>query len=399
MKDLRNWVTDMSHKYPIYHLYAPAGSGKTAIARTLADTFSRFNHLSRKYLLASFFFSRTVEGRNGTANFISTIAYQVAINLPSALRFIREAIDQDPSLPSRSLLTQLHSLILNPLRQAGQQATALEKTSWPRLIVLDGLDECFGEDAQINILNSVTELARSCPFPLAIFVSCRPELHIRSAFRTGLLNELSWQICLSNQYESNHDIRLFLVAEFKNIREAHSNIQEIPQDWPDSETVEMLVRKSSGHFIYAAVVIQYVKVLYDNPINRLKVVYGLAENHDDEKPFAQLDALYLHILDSIKTRHRPVVMAVLRFILALECPVPAWILPFDECTLKYGVAGLTDILIQFTSNNLTFIHASFSDFLLQRNRAGQHYVDLGQACATVAILLFDNLVNLRKSTL
>jgi len=398
MKDLRHWVTDMNHEYPIYHLYAPAGSGKTAIARTLADTFSGFNHLFRKHLLASFFFSRTAEGRNSTANFITTLAYQVAINLPLAQPFVRGAIDRDPSLPSRNLSTQLRSLIFNPLRLACQQASALEQASWPRLIVLDGIDECFGEDAQINILDAVTELAKSRSFPLAIFLSCRPELHIRSAFRMGPLNELSQQISLSNQYESEHDIRLFLVNKFKDIRKAHSRIQEIPQDWPDSETIEVLVKKSSGHFIYASVVIKYVKALDDNPIDRLKVVRGLAETRDDEKPFAQLDTLYLHILDSVKPRHRPVVMDVLRFILALECPVPACILPFDEATLSYGVAGLNDILIQFTMNNLTFLHASFSDFLLQRNRAGEHYVDLGQARVTIGILLFNNFVNPRKST-
>jgi len=91
-------------------------------------------------------------------------------------------------------------------------------------------------------------------------------------------------------------------------------------------------------------------------------------------------------------------MDVLRFILALKDPVPTCILPFDEATLKYGVAGLNDILIH-TSNNLTFFkHASLCDFLLQRSRAGQYCVDLDQARATVAILSFDNLMNPCKFT-
>jgi len=128
------------------------------------------------------------------------------------------------------------------------------------------------------------------------------------------------------------------------------------------------------------------------------ILCGLAESHDHEKPFALLDTLYLHILDSFKARHRPVVMDVLRFILALKDRVPTCILPFDGATSKYGVAGLNDILIH-TSNNLTsFNHASLCDFLLQRSRAGQYCVDLDQARAAVAILLFDNLTNPCKFT-
>ena len=56
MKDLFNWVESDYQNHPIYHLYAPLGSGKTTIAKTLSDHFSKRDEHSNKLLLASFFF-------------------------------------------------------------------------------------------------------------------------------------------------------------------------------------------------------------------------------------------------------------------------------------------------------------------------------------------------------
>ena len=401
MKDLCDWVKNNDRGHPIYHLYAPAGSGKTAIARTLADTFSvGDDQNSQKHLLATFFFSRTVESRNNARHFITTIAYQIAINIPSASHFMSEAIDQDPSLLSRDLMFQMHVLILNPLKRACESASEDEKAAWPKLIVLDGLDECSGKDAQANILDAVSELANCRPLPLAIFLSCRPEIHIRTAFQAGALRYLSQKICLSNNYDTEDDIRFFLVSSFKNIREVHSGICQIPPSWPDPATIESLVHKASGHFVFASVVINYVKVLDDNPIKRLEIVCGLAECND-EKPFAQLDALYSHILDSIKSTHRDIVAAVFSCILARsEVPTALLnpILVLDQVRMKYGLASLVGILVEYfgyEQRYVKFLHASFSDFLSDKDRSGKHYIAQNQAHATVSIHLLDHLRNRR----
>ncbi|KAH7232413.1 hypothetical protein B0J15DRAFT_355321, partial [Fusarium solani] len=61
----------------IFWLSGPAGTGKSTIARTLADFFAAENQL-----VAGYFFKRGEEGRNGTARFFPTIASQLVDKIP-----------------------------------------------------------------------------------------------------------------------------------------------------------------------------------------------------------------------------------------------------------------------------------------------------------------------------
>ena len=417
MKDLVKWVEDIERHPPIYHLYAPAGSGKTAIAKTLSDHFSDPGYPSNMRLLASFFFSRTVEGRNSAQRFIATIAYQVAVNLPCTKSHILEAVQNNPAIFDNDLQTQMHKLILEPLRKAPKNPIqAGDEASWPRLLVIDGLDECNGEETQVKILDVISDLAHRMP-SLAIFLSCRPEIHIRRAFQElVLLNRLSIKICLSDEYHTAGDIRLFLESKFQEIREAHANYMTFPSDWPGKETLDVLVSKSSGHFIYASVVTKYIGALDDNPIERLSIVLGLAENVD-EKPFIQLDALYMRILESIKPKHLPIIKDAFSFALepSLSPIAPseriymAAPLLLDEDDLRVALAKLHGVLINFFiapfnevhvdfpfplsrcfhGVRVDFLHSSFSDFLLDNDRSGVYHISVTGAHTNIAVYIID----------
>ena len=79
------------YTYPIIWLHGPAGSGKSAIQRTIAQLLHE-----RGLLLASFFFFRTAAGRNSANNFIATIAYQVVLVITATLPHIEQAIARNP---------------------------------------------------------------------------------------------------------------------------------------------------------------------------------------------------------------------------------------------------------------------------------------------------------------
>ena len=402
-KDLIEWVQNIERRHPICHLYAPAGSGKTAIAKTLSDHFSDFEACSHRYLLASFFFSRTIEGRNNAQRFIATIVYQVAVNLPCTKQFVVEAVLNDPAIFDKDLRTQMEKLILEPLSKACplpiQAEREAERLRWPRLLVIDGLDECRGEETQVEILSIISDLAHRRPFPLAIFISCRPEIHIRRAFQElDLLNRLSINISLSNEYSSKDDIRLFLESKFAEIREAHSENMTFSSDWPGKEILNALVRKSSGHFIYASVVANYVGMNDDNPVKRLRVVLGLAESVSDEKPFTQLDTLYMRILESIRPKHLPIITDAFSFSLepALWPEQPGRIskLLLDEPDLRVGLAKLKGILVDFSlipflGFHVTFLHSSFIDFLLDSDRSGKYHISVAEAHANIAVYILN----------
>jgi len=402
-KDLVKWIENVERQYPIYYLHAPAGSGKTAIAKMLADHCDYPN--SHKKLLASFFFSRTVQGRNNAQQLITTIAFQMAINIPSTAPFIAKAVLQDPAVFRKDLFSQLKNLIIQPLGDACQSAPQDQPKNWPQLIIIDGLDECIGEPkdtAQIQVLQVIARLARySQLFPFAILLSCRPETHIKREFQDHPLAKMSIKVSLSNKYDSDQDIRHFLSSEFRNIRSMHSRVVKLPSDWPGQDVIDFLVKKSSGHFIYPAVVIKYVRVSNKNPIDRLKVVMGLAKQSNDEKPFAQLDALYLHILESIEAEHRTTAMEVFGFTLAVSDSNRVQRLSMPDSTFnpiprlrnddwKYSLLNLEDILIKFLNNGLVkFLHDSLSDFLLDPIRSGKFHINLGNAHATIATHTID----------
>ena len=59
--------------------------------------------------------------------------------------------------------------------------------------------------------------------------------------------------------------------------------------------MEQLVQKSSGQFIYASTVIRYVASIRHKPVDRLDIILGIRPPQRD-LPFAELDALYTHIL-------------------------------------------------------------------------------------------------------
>lgn len=398
-KDLIQWVENMQRRHPIYYLHAPVGSGKTAIAKTLADHFSDPKHSYRRYLLASFFFSRYVEGRNNARRLIATIAYQIAINLPRAAPFIAKALIRDPNIVNLELQAQMHTLILEPLRKACQEAPVTERANWPRLLVIDGLDECQEQETQVGVLQVVSELAEYQPLPLAIFISCRPELVIRGEFQTEHLNKSSLQVSLPEEYKSEDDIRYFMNSKFKEIRDAHIKNTgiEFPPIWPGDQIVDMLVRKSSGHFIYPSVVVKYVGASDDNPVKRLDNVCGLPDNNDGENPFTQLDALYTHILASIKDTHLPTVVDAFSFAL-----VPSLLRPpdgidstsyflVDEAELRTSLANLQGVLVMLSSIQesigTTFLHASFSDYLQDINRSGKYCISIAEAHANIVMYL------------
>ena len=130
----------------IMWVYGPAGSGKSAIAQTIAEMCE-----DKMILLASFFFSRNDPSRSNVKPLIATIAYQITLNLPHVREGILGAIERDPLIFSKSLAVQFKSLIVAPLQPLVEAGFFKEPTSH-HLVIIDGLDECSDPKVQQNIV-------------------------------------------------------------------------------------------------------------------------------------------------------------------------------------------------------------------------------------------------------
>jgi len=288
LKKIMDWVKDPNKVALILWLYGPAGAGKSAIAQTIAELLEKAGLLA-----AAFFFSRNAAGRSTKAPLVATLAYQLIISIPEIRAHVLEALEEDPALFSRSIEAQIEALMVKPLNAvATDKALAPILLSRPRLIILDGLDECRTTSAQTQILNALSTAVKHLRIPLCFLIASRPEQDIRQAFNDqNGLGSLSLSIALDDTYQPDDDIRVFLESTFDEIKQKHPSKAHFPTSWPSLEDIRRLVKKSSGQFIFASTVARYVNSHRHWPPDRLKVIFGQSDP-GQETPFAELDSLY-----------------------------------------------------------------------------------------------------------
>ncbi|KAF9043295.1 hypothetical protein BJ165DRAFT_1545564 [Panaeolus papilionaceus] len=291
----KDWTKRGSSR--ILWLYGSAGAGKSAVAQTLSEWLREGDNLA-----ASFFFSRTAPAdshRGHEGRFVSTIAYQLVQSIPGLRLYVEQIIDRSPSVFNLTLKEQVLTLIIGPMGRFINEKPSDEASpcTFPRIIVVDGLDECE-ESGQEQVLEAIATLVgHEDVFPSSVFLSSRPDLVIRSWFSALHATHplLTQSVSLLDECDSDHDIKIFVEDEGAKIRQSHPFKSQIPIDWPTLILVEEIVRRACGQFIYASTVMKYVKHLRDHPDRRLGDILQntIPESHH---PYVELDALYLHIL-------------------------------------------------------------------------------------------------------
>ena len=373
------WIQAIEESEDVLWLYGSAGAGKSAIAQTIAEMCAELG-----LIVASFFFSRASQSRNNEKRLISSIAYQLAISIPETRSYIESAVQVDPAIFDRSLETQINSLIIRPLENAYDDVDAAVAKQWPRLIIIDGLDECDGPSIQSSIIRLLSTALRHIQIPLILLVASRPEPHILNTFNFLIKSEsqFSRHIVLDDSYEPDADIREFLVSRFKEIKENHRLAVYIPVSWPSEEIVDRLVRKSSGQFIYASTVMKYLNSPKHRPMKRLDVILGLIPVVGD-MPYKELDALYSHIFSCVEDLGTT--LKILEFLFfgyesRLTPGSVAILLRLDEEDVYLHLSELHSILyIPPPPNTVNFeirpSHASLQDFLVDKLRSGKYHLD------------------------
>ena len=398
LEHLLAWATALTYTYPIIWLHGPAGAGKSAILRTIAEML-----YNRQLLLASFFFFRTAPGRNNSDNFIPTIAYQLNKNTSSAIRsHIADAIERDPLIFSLSLWDQAQALIVSPIL-AHCHDPSFDRS--PRIIIVDGLDECRDPEKQCEILQVLCRVIQELPISIAILVASRPEHHIRDTFDFGELNKLSSRLSLDNCYEPDADIERYLKDRFDMIRTSHPQRSILPSPWPTKEIMDKLVAKASGQFIYASTVDKFVSSNRYNPTKRLNIILGTIDA-GALKPFEQLDILYSTIFLTINPEDLDRTLRLLGVLLVpLQPELPditlsttflplrsVWspqiveglleLEPGDVRTLLFDLESL--LTVGGDNEEIRFFHASLSDYLFDRSRSGNFWIDAGMVYTDLA---------------
>ncbi|PPQ90663.1 hypothetical protein CVT25_004700, partial [Psilocybe cyanescens] len=270
IKRIMHWIGGLNEDIRealVMWLYGAAGAGKSAIAQTIAEILD-----GQHIVLASFFFSRNDPERGTAIPLITTLAYQLAVKLPLVFRErLGQAFENDPLITTRSLEAQFKTLVREPLLELLHSGFS---TNNHIVIIIDGLDECDNPKVQAGIVDLSFRLLDSRDLPLKILIASRPEMDISSSFDRKPFYTLA-RIALDDDYQSAEDIRHFLADKFNEIKADHPLRSYIPIGWPAEDSLNTLVRKSSGQFIYASTVVKYVASARHRPTHRLEVVLGI----------------------------------------------------------------------------------------------------------------------------
>jgi hypothetical protein len=198
-------------------------------------------------------------------------------------------------------------------------------------------------------------------------------------------------------YNASHDIQLFLIDKFEELKKTHPLAEHgsFPTSWPGSDTIAKITENASGQFIYASVIMAYIKCSKHSPVERLNIILKLAPKPDRDKPFAILDALYKHIFSSVEddlVRQIIGFMAIPRTkgdglgkyttplmiyrLLSPVCLLDTILLIFEQLRCVLRSSGPDD--------PIKFWHASISDFLLDEARSEEFFVDIRMVHETLA---------------
>ena len=402
LSDITSWVSDHSKKTCILWLSAPAGSGKSAILQQIAENFYNSGGLS-----ASFFFSRAAIERNRETFLIATLASQLATSIPATKQFIGRAIERDPPIFHRVLSEQMIRLVVYPLVHASLHPDS--GAPWPTLLVIDGLDECSGGERQAEILRilrmALLELKSSLP-TLYLLIASRPEPAIVAVFNNEL-SDITHRLVLDDTYHPDRDIAVFLRSSFADIfRRRHAlfpSMSSLPRPWPSEHVISFLVRKSSGQFIFGATVIRFIDVDRKIPTAQLQLILHICGSVDSSSfatnPFALLDELYSHVLKSSEETERAIsILGAIFYLNTDQSPT----LKFLKALLRLEPEDITLIFWDLhsivripVSDKLPihFYHASLRDFLMDRHRSRDLYIDGSKAHSFLLKLCIQTLTD------
>ena len=109
VREIDDWADSPGNRH-LCLLDGPAGFGKFAIARTVAQ---RWN--VSKCLMGTFFFFRNLGDQSKGVRLVPTLSYQLTLFMPETRQLIENTLIKGPSLLDRPLEHQFQKLIIDPI--------------------------------------------------------------------------------------------------------------------------------------------------------------------------------------------------------------------------------------------------------------------------------------------
>ncbi len=393
-----NWVDNPDSERSLI-LFGQAGTGKSSIAHEIARRFDKMHRLT-----SSFIFLRKEQSKREAYHLFTTLARDLSDRYPSFKAALGEVIKDDSSLRvgTRDYPTLFQSLILEPLNDL--------HIVGPILVVIDALDESGdvtgGNGLHIFLAQNLSRL----PPNFRVLITSRLEGGIESVFVGAPSVRIKYMDDLELAAKTHDDILTFLRTTLLSDELNHY--------------CDALATKAEGLFQWAAVACGYI---LDPPeffdFSRIKCIEHLLKLTADHRRPDPLDELYEEVLKGY-FRHQGAlrlfrsVMGQLitafeplsiRSIIALR--QRASVDNSDPESVGRMLRRMSSLLSNVSSSdqNLPIVplHTSFRDFLTNKEKSGDFFVDLGHfhrrlVYSCLDLVLHDlkfNICNLESSYL
>jgi hypothetical protein len=379
LKDIHGWIdgTGQGKDKQALLLVGPAGTGKSAIAHTIAAEFQDVGCLG-----SVFCFDRSIPDR-GIDKLFPTIAHDLA-SLDKGFRGkLAHIIQEKVSLSTtKDLIDQFNHFILAPLSDLPMIG--------PTVVVIDALDECGDPTALSSLFSLLHKELSQLPLNLRIILTSRPENDIMDVFQNHDLVTIMAMDDEAYSAEISADIHMYVQHKLKGYD--GNLLHGITMDM-----VGKVQELSEGLFQFAFVLCTELVSPAHHGGKSIKERFSLLTSTSGGKNQSPLDTLYLNVLEQNFDKTDVTVMdrfrGIMGWILALYEPLPKMALIGLEKKFKlYQKDGTVDededrvsLVIQYMGSLLSGVtgqsvvrplHTSFRDFLLNKSRSSNFYVDL-----------------------
>ena len=393
LQELREWYNNP--RYTVLWLSGMAGTGKSTIARTVAD------ELYTNHRLAGSFFFRRAGKLSKANNFVTTLAHQLAVTprpaiSPSFKELVGEAIFNHSEVLVQGLRGQWKELIVGPLSSV-QSSQRLALT-----FVIDALDECSSDDEIRLILQLFIELKNINKIDLSVLVTSRPEITLLRGFQAMpeiLHRRLDLRSIPRDVVE--HDLYVFMKQKLGRIKSTSNPV------WLDEKVLVSLVQKADCLFIYAATVCLFIEKSGDTPEDCVSNI--LQNGPTGGGDTAAIDDMYTQVLIralakpgqrmqmtvQLTDRFKKVVGLIVTLLELLPMTALGGLLSMKVETIQRTLGSLQSVLNipGDIEQPICLLHPSFRDFLIDQARCGRRrfYIQRETAHAHLAVRCLDIL--------
>lgn len=363
---IKNWSNNYSDS-DIFWLSGMAGTGKSTIARTVANSFH-----DQCCLGANFFFSKGKDGLGNAKQLFSTFSLQLTEVLPELKAHVCDAIQKQGDVSHLDQGTQWKKLVLEPLQKLDKDLLLS-----PLLVfVIDALDECEGDGLASTIIELLMSVKDLKMIRIRIFITSRRDKAIVRGFeRRPTTSYREFQLQSLNQ---KGDISKYIQNKLSKIKKERPG--SVADNWPTDNDIGRLTKKADCLFIYAATVCRLMMnaAFPDQCLSKILDAVPSAK----QSPTQELDDMYARILDDsivklsdaedMSQLFKHVVGSIVFLLETVSIKVLTALLQLKPNHVNGTLEALHAVLdiSQDEKAPIQLFHLSFRDFLLEENSDG-----------------------------